>query len=38
MRASDTWRFSARLHASDTATVVRRIDAAYPRPGILVPI
>lgn len=26
MRASGTWRFSARLHGPDTATVVRRVD------------
>lgn len=26
MRASDTWRFSARMHGPDTATVVRRVD------------
>jgi len=26
MRASGTWRFSARLHGPDTATVVRKVD------------
>jgi hypothetical protein len=26
MRASNTWRFSARLHDPDTATVVRKVD------------
>lgn len=26
MRASGTWRFSARLHGPDTATVVRRVE------------
>jgi hypothetical protein len=26
MRASDTWRFSARLHEPGTATVVRKVD------------
>jgi hypothetical protein len=26
MRARDTWRFSARLHGPETATVVRKVD------------